>query len=338
MARPNKMWWWEQKGEYAVTIKGTRHRLGADEEAARRQFHALLSKEPEEQPKLDPKAAVVVMDTFLEEATSKSPETKAWYQKHLQSFGEYLKSQGLRNIRVGDLAPHHVHKWLKSHKAWSDSTKNGCCRAVQRAFRWANQMGYIKVNPLAFIPDKPPAGSRENVITTAQFKELLGYVKDEDFRDLLTVSWECGCRPQESVRVERRHVDEKQVRWEFPKEEAKGKKKVRYVYLTDAALAICKRRMVKFPEGPIFRNRRGRPWTRHSVNCRMVRLKEKIGRKVALYDFRHSFTERMRQAGVADINIAALLGHADLSMLGKIYAHPHTSPASLLEELKKGAG
>jgi hypothetical protein len=80
MARPNSIWWWEQKGEYAVTIEKKRHRLGTDRKEADRQMHELLGKRPEE--KVAPQSAAGVMDTFLDEATFKSAETKGWYQKH----------------------------------------------------------------------------------------------------------------------------------------------------------------------------------------------------------------------------------------------------------------
>ena len=95
---------------------------------------------------------------------------------------------------------------------------------------------------------------------------------------------------------------------------------MRFVYLTDKAFAITQRRMVKHPTGPLFRNTKGQPWTPNSVSCRFDRLVKHIGRKIALCDFRHSFTERLRQEGVDSINIAALLGHADLSMIGRVYA------------------
>ncbi len=334
MPRPHKIWWWEQKGEYCVTIGGTRHRLGAERDAAQRRFHELLAAEPDERP-VDPQSVVAVMDTFLDESSFKSDETQKWYKKHCQSFVDFLKGQGLRGLRVKDFAPLHVNKWLKSHTTWSDGTKNGACRAVQRAFRWANQMGYIKVNPVAFVPDKPPPGKRENIITPNEYKAILALVRDDDFTDLLVVSWECGCRPQESLRVEKRHFNEEINRWEFPVKEAKGEKKVRFVYLTDNALKITKRRMLTYPEGPIFRNTHGRPWTTYAVNCRFTRLEKHIGRKIALYDFRHSFTERLRRAGIDSVNIAALLGHADLSMIGRVYAHPHVSPDHLLKLLKQ---
>ena len=59
-----------------------------------------------------------------------------------------------------------------------------------------------------------------------------------------------------------------------PSTEAKGKKKVRFVYLTDNALAITRKLMLKHPEGRLFR------LSPQSVNCRFVRLRHKIGRAV----------------------------------------------------------
>jgi integrase len=334
MARPPKPWWNAATGEYNVNIRGIRHKLGPDKDAAETQFHTLMAAPPEE--RTAPDAVLVIMDEFLTWVGShREPGTFGWYQKHCQSFTDYLKSKGKKSLLVKDLAPYHVLDWVDSH-SWSDGTKNGACRAVQRAFNWALKRGRLKINPITYIDEKPSPGRRENIITIDQWKELIGLVKDESFRDLLTVTWECGCRPQESLRVERRHVHLDLRRWEFPPEEAKGKKKVRFVYLTDNSLTITKRLMARHRQGPLFRNKRGRRWTPYSVNCRFVRLKEKIGRKVALYDFRHSFTERLRQAGVDSVNIAALLGHSDLSMLGRTYAHPHTNAKSLLEELNKG--
>jgi integrase len=334
MARPHKLWWWEQRGEYAMNLRGKRHCLGPDREAAEREFHRLLSEVP---AKVKPQSVVAIMDLFLSEATFRSEQTRDWYQKHCQSFTDYLKGNGLAGMQLHELAPFHVHRWFDSHDGWSDGTKNGACRAVQRVFRWANQMGHIKVNPLAFIPDKPSPGTRENVIAPEEYETILSHVTDEDFRDLLVVSWECGCRPQESLRVEKRHVHLENKRWEFPVGEGKKTKRkaVRYVYLTENALAITKKRMLRFPQSPLFRNTEGNRWTPYSVNCRFVRLVKHIGRKVALYDFRHSFTERLRQAGVDSLNISALLGHADLSMLGRVYSHPHVSPDSLLSVLNK---
>ena len=72
MPRPHRLWWWKQKGEYCVTIRGIRHRLGDDRAAAERRYHELLAVEPEER-RADPQSVVALMDTFLDEAAFKAP-------------------------------------------------------------------------------------------------------------------------------------------------------------------------------------------------------------------------------------------------------------------------
>ena len=53
-----------------------------------------------------------------------------------------------------------------------------------------------------------PAGlPREVYVNPQQFAELLSLTPDERFADLMTVTYETGCRPQESLRIEIRHID-----------------------------------------------------------------------------------------------------------------------------------
>ena len=147
------------------------------------------------------------------------------------------------------------------------------------------------------------------------------------------VAWECGPRPQELLRIEARHVDLKNGRWLFPKNEAKGKRRARVVYLTESAIEISTRLMVKHPDGPLFRNTQGRPWKPCSANCRFQRLKKKLGTKYCLYAFRHSYATRLLQSGVDALTVAVLMGHSDTSMLGKVYQHLSHDPSHLREQL-----
>ena len=112
----------------------------------------------------------------------------------------------------------------------------------------------------------------------------------------------------------------------MPPEEGKIKSRPRIVYLSDTALGITKRLMLKSPEGPIFRNTDGNPWKAYAINYGFSRLKEKLDVKFCLYNFRHSFATRLLQSGVDALTAAILLGHADVSMLGRVYQHLSHSP------------
>ena len=63
------------------------------------------------------------------------------------------------------------------------------------------------------------ASKREVVVPDSDFKALLNLIPDPCFTDLVVVTWETGCRPQESLRVESRHVDVSNQRWVFSQSE-----------------------------------------------------------------------------------------------------------------------
>jgi integrase len=102
----------------------------------------------------------------------------------------------------------------------------------------------------------------------------MGYIRNQNLADLVTVTWETGCRPQESLRVEARHVDLANQRWVISKDESKTKRLVRVVYLTDAAATRSLKRLIaEHPEGPLFRNVNGKPWTTEAVNCAFLAIR-----------------------------------------------------------------
>jgi hypothetical protein len=136
---------------------------------------------------------------------------------------------------------------------------------------WAAKLGYIDHSPIAHM-EKPRPGKREVVISDEQFSELMSFVRDPGFADLIRVTWETGCRPQESLLVEARHVELENSRWVIPEGESKTHI-VRVVYLTDEALAITKRQMLRFATGPLFRNAHGNPWNKYSVKNSFDRLR-----------------------------------------------------------------
>lgn len=98
------------------------------------------------------------------------------------------------------------------------------------------------------------------------------------------VTWDTGCRPQESLRVEARHVDLERNRWVFPKSESKGKREPRIVYLSGQAAEITRRQMARHPTGPIFRNSEGKPWNPDSVNNQFNRLRVRLMQKLGLLE------------------------------------------------------
>jgi integrase len=330
-----KPFWRPKKSRWYVQLDGKQVNLGPEKDAAFRRYYELMADRRKPVPAISTIAApvlVAILDAFL--GWCLCHREKRTYETYKERIQEFLRSLADKTMPAADLRPYHLQQWVDSHPDWNPGMKRGRLQAVQRALNWAVKQGLLDKSPIAQL-EKPPPGKRENVIDLLTYKRMLTLTGTGEFRDLLTVCWESGCRPQEIWRVEKRHLDVRGKRWVFPPKESKGKKKIRIVYLTDTALAICQRLALKHPAGPFFRNSDGLPWTRHAVSCVFLRMKKHLSRKYALVDFRHSFTTRALKEGVDPVTLAFLLGHADTSMLAKTYAHLGQETAHLRGALAK---
>ncbi len=256
------------RGLWYVQIDGRQVNLGPDRDEAFRRYHDLMARGRDRPEPATGDAVVSVLDAFLDWCQKhRAARTYDWYRDYLQSFADSIPC----GLSVAQLRPIHVQQWVDSQPGWGRG-KRCAITAVQRAFIWAAKMGLIEANPVRHV-EKPRAGRRDVVITPEEYAWILGHVRDEPFRDLLVVCLGTGCRPQEVLAVEARHVDLNGGRWVFPPDEAKGKKAHRVVYLTERALEITQRLAARHPEGPLFRNTDGRPWHPYALNCRFGRLR-----------------------------------------------------------------
>lgn len=329
MARPNKIWWREDRKSWFVTIKGVRHKLGTDEDAAKKEFHRLMSLEEAPAP-VQSELAVQLLDKFLVWTQSnKAPETYKWYKKHIQSFIDSLSNQ---RITVEALKPHHVTDWLKP--SWSATYRRGAIVAIQRAFNWLTKQGYISSSPVANI-EKPSAERRDNCPTQAEYEAMLALAKG-NFKALMEFIYETGCRPQEACLLEASHIQgDKAV---LMVKQSKGKKYKRVIYLTEKAKAIVQSLLgtKEFVQSkPLFTNRNGNPWTAFAIDCQMKRIALKTGKKFAMYDLRHFAATRWLEAGLDHMTVAKLLGHRDVTILSRVYAHIGERSDFLLEKLRQ---
>ena len=116
----------------------------------------------------------------------RSPRTLEWYTGHLDNFLDHLGDA--EETAAVDLKPYHVIEWIDAQTGWGDNYSRGAIVAVQRAYNWAEEMGYIAGSPLRKIK-KPPAKRRETYMTPDDFQTILGLLSEGDpFRD-----FSCSC-------------------------------------------------------------------------------------------------------------------------------------------------
>lgn len=323
-------WYWKLRKEWVVNVRGKRHYLGHDKKKAVDEWHRLEQAEP---PKADRNSVWEVLDAFLDHAEKNTADaTYGWYKDRLQYFKDGVPNKPANRIKVRD-----VQTWLDSKENWSDTYKAGVVTAIKRAFKWAAEQDdeLISGNPLAGLK-KPTAEHRELSLTAEDFLKILGSVKDEPFRDLLTFIWLTGCRPQEARAIEASYIRPAEKIIVFPVKKSKGKRKARVIHLTDESFSILQKWASRFPTGPAFRNTDGNPWRANAFACRFQRLEKKTGIKLRMYDVRHQYAhDGLTKTGVSPEVLATLMGHQDTRMLMKVYGHLLNAPEYMREQAKK---
>ena len=256
-----------------------------------------------------------LLDEYLEFVLhNRAHGTYLWYRNYLRGFVAFIG----KRLKVAELKPYHVTRWLTADFAnLSGSSRNCAVRAVRTPFNWAVNEGYLDRSPVKNVK-RPPAGRREMVLTADQFRELiLAKTSDQAERDLMEFLWETGARVQEVRRIEAGHFQADARRVVLPPSLDKAGH-YRVIYLSAKAQAIVARLTAANPAGPIFRNRRGKPWTSNAIRCRF--------RKYGVDGLcgtvlRHSFCQRMLTSGVDSLTVSVLMGHRDLTMVANTYSH-----------------
>ena len=272
MARRPQPWFRKDRNCWFVTIDGVRHNLGSTKKEAFDQFYAMMAQPRASRVPVEVLSFASLADRFLEWVQRKrSPDTYEWYRYRLERFVKKYPQLNARDVR-----PHHVEAWVDDYDFTVTSRRN-YMRTVKRCLSWSLKQGFIDVNPVASL-EIPSADHKEVAFNADQVDVLLGYISNPELRDLVVTTWETGCRPQESLRVEARHVDEEHQRWVIPKKESKTKRLTRVVYLNERAMEITRRLVKLHPEGPIFRNSNGKAWTTEAVNCGFQRIRHLMGK------------------------------------------------------------
>lgn len=311
MARTPEPWYWKERKAWYVTIRGKRHNLGAVKKEAKERFHELMT---EKSPVVVSDTVWAVLDAFLEWTLIHRPASYGWYRDNLQRFKDAIP-----NKRITELQPAEIENWL-GKQTWGGSYKAGMVTAIKRAFNWATKKAGLKFNPVTGL-EKPTPGKRDRVLSAEEYESIVKLAKDDRYRDLLQLAFETGARPQELTRIEKRHLQANKT-VVFKKDESKGKKRNRVIFLTDECYAILAKWAVRYPEGPLLRNQDDNPWTPFAIACRFGRMKAKLGFKPVLYWFRHSYIHHGLTKGRIDpMTMATLVGHADLTMIYKYYGH-----------------
>lgn len=78
--------------------------------------------------------------------------------------------------------------------------------------------------------------------------------------------------------------------------------------------------MNRWPDGPIMRNTKGKPWRDNAISAQMQRVRKRLGLEgVVTYHARGVLATRAIKNGVPSLVVSKLLGHSDPRIVAKFY-------------------
>ena len=279
MAHKPKPFFKKSHGAWYVEIDKRQIRLAESEDVADQIYHEIMAARKKAARFITPGVELpysmgrLKLEFFASALLGSAEQTRVFYASKLNPFVAHLGESFL----VTELKPFHVEDWIAKHPKWKKGTARTVWKAIHRMMRWGGRSGRIPHSSICDY-EKPGATRRNRVVSPEEFQtQILPFIRSEQFRDLVTVAWEVGARPQELLKAEVRHYEPKQKRIVFPEDEAKGDTYPRIIYLTEEAAVIVERLIATVQTGRIFRNQSGKPWKSFAVNCEWVRLRHRVG-------------------------------------------------------------
>lgn len=253
------------------------------------------------------------------------PETLAIYARFLN-----LAAKRFEKTPVSELRPTDVERWLaeagagatESGRPWGRSTRALVGSLLRACLRWSLRHGLVSRDPLDGLR-RDTVRVREEIITPEQGDALVA-AADPAFADFLLALRLTGCRPIEARTLTADRVDLAAGTWEVrDKVRRKTGRDRRVVYLGPRGVELTRRRLEGLaPDGLVFVNGLGRPWTRNAVVNRMGLLRRRLGYgpEATAYAFRHLFATDMLVAGHSAETVAKLMGHVSTAMVLRVYS------------------
>jgi integrase/recombinase XerC len=287
---------------------------------------------------------------YLSAEKNSSPHTCRCYQKDLEEFENFLRSQGgeisLRKKPDAEKVDRMViRKYLSLlHRKNKKSSIARKISTLRSFFRYLMRERLLSSNPAKAVSTPKVEKYLPATLTVDEAFRLMespnrspekhsaAEVGKRTVRDraILELLYSSGLRVGELVGLNLKHLD---LRLGIVRVMGKGRKE-RIVPIGHKAIealdAYLGRRGAPSGDAPLFINPRGGRLTSRSVGRLIKQYTRRSGivRKVSPHSLRHSFATHLLDAGADIREIQEMLGHASLSTTQR---YIHVSPGKLME-------
>jgi integrase len=253
----------------------------------------------------------------------------------LRSFTEFVG----REITIKQLRGSQVQEWVDGlTDVKSAGTRSLYKATVVAVLNWAVREKLIARNPIKGEVKFEEGRSRGRECVDAWSKAVFDHVlavASSAFADLVQILAYTGARPSTIRKVEARHWNPATNTFDVEdlyRDRASKVKYVRRVWVTlPEARELIDRKLKEHPEGALFRDSHGEPWSDTAPGVYLFHLRNKFQKSVefdwpaglCLYGLRHLFAARFIEHHKGDKLelLRVILGHKDLKMIRKHYGH-----------------
>lgn len=310
-------WHWKQTDSWYYTLPGTKTRVPLFDEAGERirgrgnqeAADAALKRsklagihEPEVPLPADQWLVANVCSEYIQYC-QRALANEAISKSHVINTGSFLNDlcKFCGAMRVIELKKGHIIRWLESHEGWkSTATHRGVLSIVLAAFNYAEEMFHV-ASPLKGL--KKPRSVARLQSFSAQEERMLYRKCDKPLRDFLFAAIHTGLRPFcELAKLTSDDVEEMERGMMWRVFSSKNQK-TRKIPVRPEVAELVRELMQTAPAGsgiPVFRNSRGKAWTRTAGVVRFILLKKALGwnsdpvrSRYSCYTCRHTFAHRM---------------------------------------------
>jgi len=227
--------------------------------------------------------------------------------------------------RVADCCGYDLEQWIDGHTDWkSSSTRRSRANWIKAAFNWAARGKLTDENPFAAVTyaEEEP----RQPVSDQDFWKIYK-LSDRRFRLFLLFLRLVGCRAGEASALDWSMIDFSLGIAVIQKHKSRKKtKKPRTLVLTVPAMKLLKwmRQRATDLTGAVFTNRKGRRWTKSTLDTKWSRLRDRTGvtKEAMIHGIRHAFGTKHCKPRGANIKLVSLaMGHSSVAITEKYYAH-----------------
>jgi integrase len=284
----------------------------------------------------------VAMNAFLDWSKTEHkahPRTATRYRTSSAALKRFFRETPLDRISADDVERFKTsrasEKGSRTGRKLRPATVNRELACLKALFNHAIKAELVLRNPVSKVKFLAEQNAQNRVVSFAEMKSYLAHATPT-LRNVATLIFETGMRPEEVYTIRRTHVDHSSGWLQVPHGKTAAAR--RRIKLTAPALKVLSRLLDdgKGDSPYVFpcETDTNRPIPKVN-NAHDRALRDSKVTPFRLYDLRHTWATRAAEAGIDPVTLAAMLGHSRIQMVMR-YAHPtQAHQSSAMDKLER---